>query len=410
MKFATKALHTPFNKKDSHSALRMPIYDNAAYEGETSEFLEDAFRGNVPYHVYSRISNPTVEHFENTVKNLTGAQSVIALASGMAAISNVFLTIAQSGDNFITTSHLFGNTYSFFQSTMKSFGVEFRNGDLLNVDSLETIIDNNTKGIFFEALTNPQMEVADIRKLSALAKKHNLVIISDTTMLPLCFLDAKDLGIDIEVISSTKFISGGGTSIGGLILDHASFDWKHFTKLGEMVEKFGKLAFTAKLRKEIFKNLGACVSPHTAFLMSLGLETVQLRINESCKNAQILAEWLEKQNFVSRVNYPGLKSSPFHETSKSQFGGKFGSILTFELKNAANCFPLMDKLSIIRRATNINDNKSLIIHPFSTIYADYPVEFKLANGIPDTMMRLSVGLEDAEDLIDDLKAGFLACN
>ena len=327
---------------------------------------------------------------------------VLALSSGMAAISNVFFCIAQAGDNFITSKNLFGNTYSFFEHTLKPFGVSFKYADLTRPESIEKLTDANTRGIFLETITNPQLEVADIKKISEVAKKHHLVLIADSTITPLCFFNAREIGIDIEVISSTKYISGGATSMGGIIIDHGTFDWNNIPKLSTYVKKFNKFTFIAKLRKEVFRNLGACLSAHNAYLQTLGLETFFMRINKSCHNAQVLAEWLEKQKLISRVNYPGLLSSTFHEISKMQFGTLHGALLTFDLSNKENCFRFMNNLKLIRRATNLNDNKTLIIHPASTIYCEYPPEIRQELGVSDTMIRMAVGIEEPEDLIEDI--------
>jgi O-acetylhomoserine (thiol)-lyase len=402
MKFATKAIHTPFSKQDTNGALRMPVYDNVAFEAEDAETLEEAFRGTKSLHVYSRISNPTVEYFESVIRNLTGSLGVISLSSGMAATSNVFFGIAQAGDNFITSKNLFGNTYSFFEDTLKPFGVSFKYTDLTSAESIEKLVDANTRGIFLETITNPQLEVADIKKISEIAKKHHLVLIADSTITPLCFFDAKELGINIEVISSTKYISGGATSMGGIIIDHGTFDWNYIPKLSTYAKKYDKFAFIAKLRKEVFRNLGACLSAHNAYLQTLGLETFYMRINKSCRNAQVIAEWLEKEKQISHVNFPGLPSSKFHETSKHQFGGLHGALLTFDLPNKESCFEFMNNLKFIRRATNLNDNKTLIVHPASTIYCEYPPEIQKELGVTDTMIRLAVGIEEPEDLIEDI--------
>ena len=403
MKFATKALHTPFNKKDIHGALHMPVYDNTAFELENAEDMEDAFSGIKPFHVYSRISNPTVEYFESVIRNLTDSFSVIALSSGMAAISNVFIGLAQTGDNFISSNKLFGNTYSLFENTLKPFGVSFRFVDINNIESIEKQIDSNTRGVFFETITNPQNEIADIKRISALAKKYNLVLIADSTISPICFFNAKELGIDIEVISSTKYISGGATSVGGLIIDHSTFNWNYIPKLSSDYKRFGKFTFIAKLRKNVFRNLGACLSPHNAYLQTLGLETLKLRIDTSCANSQLLAEWFERQKIITKVHYSGLRSSPFYEIGKQQFGSLQGSLVSFDLLKKEYCFEFLNNLKIIRRATNLHDTKTLAIHPASTIYCEYSDEIKKDLGIRDTLIRVSVGIEDIEDIIEDVK-------
>lgn len=400
--FSTKVIHSEYGKPDAHRALQMPIYSNAAFEFESAEAMEEAFLGRRPDHSYSRISNPTVEHFERRVRSISGALAVTALSSGMAAISNVSFTIAQSGQNIITSNHLFGNTYSFFVSTLKSFGVETRFCDLTQPAEIEKNIDNNTVAIFFETITNPQLEIVDIKELSAIAQKHNVLVIADSTLTPPNVFKASAVGVNIEVVSSTKIISGGATSIGGLILDYGSYNWSHNPKLTEHSRKFGPFAFNVKLRKEIQRNLGACLSPYHAYLQSLGLETLQLRFDKAASNCLALAEYLQTEAKIKQVNYPGLSTSKFHEVGEAQFGIHPCAILTFNFGSREESFQFLNNLKVISRATNIYDNRSLIIHPASTIYCDFPKEVRENIGVPDTLLRLSVGIEDVNDLINDI--------
>lgn len=401
--FSTKVIHTEYSRKDAHNALQMPIYSNAAFEFDTAEQMEDAFLGRSPDHAYSRISNPTVENFEQRIRSITGALSVTALSSGMAAISNVFFTIAKSGDNIITSRHLFGNTYSFLTSTLQAFGVETRFCDLTNMDEVADAINEKTIAIFFETITNPQLEIADIGLLSKIAKEHDIIVIADSTLTPPNIFNASDYGVDIEVISSTKIISGGATSLGGLILDYGKFDWSRFTKLSTLAQRFGPFTFNAKLRKEIYRNLGACLSPYHAYLQSLGLETLSLRYDKATSNCNILAEYLQTEKKISGVNYPGLKTSRFYEVGKKQFGKFPGAMLTFNLSTREECFVFLNKLKLISRATNIYDNRTLIMHPASTIFCDYTPEIRRTMGISGTLIRMSVGIEDGNDLINDIQ-------
>lgn len=401
--FATRAIHSPFVKKDSHGSLHMPVYDSVTFEFDTAEEIEEAFTGRKPRHTYSRITNPTVEHLEQKVKHITGSLSVLAVASGMAAISNVIIAIAGRGDNIITTRLIFGNTYSLFERTFKPWGLEVRYADFSAPDSLESLIDKNTRAVFFETITNPQLEIADIKKLSAIAHKHNILVIADTTVTPLYFFNSRDFGVDVEVLSATKYISGGATSVGGLIIDNGIYDWSNVPKLKEDSRQYGNLVFTAKLRREVYRNLGACLSPHNAYLQSLGIETIALRADKSCENTLKVAEYLSDCNKVKRVNYPGLLVSKYYAIADSQFGKNKGALLTFELSTREECFRFLNKLKMIRRATNINDNKTLIIHPSSTIFCEYSADLKQKMQVYETLLRLSVGIEDAEDIIDDIK-------
>lgn len=399
----TKILHAKFLKEDRHGSLHMPIYDNVAFEFKTAEDLELAFQGKKPSHMYSRISNPTVEHFEERVKVITGAAGVMALSSGMAAISNTILTIARAGDNIITSKHLFGNTYSLFEQTLKEWGLDTRYVDLTKLDNVHRFIDDKTRAVFLETITNPQMEVADIKALSEIARPRGILLIADTTMTPPYLFPARDFGVNIEVLSSTKWISGGATSVGGLIIDHGLYDWKKNDKLNKDAVKYGPFAFITRLRREVYRNIGACMSPHNAYLQNLGLETLPLRLDAACANTLKIAEFLKGMPHVKQVHYPGLKDSPYYEIARRQFNGKPGGVLTFDLASKEKCFKFINNLRLIRRATNLHDNRSLILHPASTIFCEYDDKLKSEMGVRETLIRLALGIEDSVDLIDDIR-------
>jgi O-acetylhomoserine (thiol)-lyase len=404
--FSTRILHTPYQRDDAHNALRMPVYDNVAFEFESAEEHEAAFRGSIARHVYSRITNPTVEHFENQIRTVTGALGVIALSTGMAAISNLIIAIAGQGENIITTRKLFGNTYSLFVDTLSDLGIEFRFADFTHPETIEPLIDENTRAVFFETITNPQMEVANVEQLAAITSKNQLLLLADSTVTPPYLFNSRKFGIDVEVISSTKFISGGATSLGGIIIDNGTYNWEANRKLAPLATKYGSFALLGKLRKEVARNLGASLSAHNAFLQSLGLESLTLRVDKACQNALQIAQWLEFQDKVIKVTYPGLKSSPYHALSQSQFGNRAGAVLTFDLHSKEQCFQLINGLKIIRKATNLNDNKSLIIHPASTIFCEYSDETLQTLDVRHTTIRLAVGIEEVTDIINDLKQAF----
>jgi len=404
--FNTIAIHSGAGKRDPHGTLRMPVYDTVAFEFENARAIQLAFEMKAPAHSYSRISNPTVEFFEERIRSLTGARGVIAVSSGMAAISNIILALAETGTNIITTRYVFGNTYSLFEHTLKPWGLEVRYLDLREYEALEGTIDEKTRAIFLETITNPQLQVIDVDKIAQIAAKFQVPVILDGTVTTPYLFRAKDHGVAVEVISSTKFISGGATAVGGLIIDTGNQNWQFCPRLKEAARKYGPYALIMHLRREVYRNLGACLSPHNAYLQTLGLETLGLRIEKSCQNALTVAMFLKSRPEVGEVNYPGLEDSPYHEVAKRQFGGRFGGILTFTLKDQAACFQFIDRLTLIKRSTNINDNKTLIIHPASTIFCEYTEEEKKALGVPANMLRVSVGIEDVEDLIEDLKRGF----
>jgi len=401
--FNTRAVDVKGASEDGHNALRPPLYDSVAFGFESSKDLQLAFEGRNKSHAYSRVTNPTVAEFENRIQDLSGGLGVIALSSGMAAISNTVLALAGSGTNGVIAKTLFGNSVSFFKETLGPWGFESHFVDITDPEAVRAAIDDNTRFIFLEIISNPQMEVADIRKIVEIGNSRDVPVILDGTLTTPYIFNAKEAGVAIEVISSTKYISGGATSMGGLILDYGNFDWKKISGLKKWVKGYGPFALLIKLRREVFRNVGACLAPHNAWLQILGLETLGLRIDKSCENALHISRWLSKNEKVKRIEYPGLKSNKYHNISKKQIGDKFGGLLTFDLKSKEEAFRFMDSLNIVRRATNLNDNKSLIIHPASTIFSEYSDEECEEMGVRKTLIRLSVGIEECDDLIEDIE-------
>lgn len=402
--FSTRIISNPFSKKDVHGAITMPVYRNAAFEFPDSESIANAFqyKEEIASHTYSRITNPTVENLELKIKTASGAANVQMVASGMAAISNTFLALAYTGSNIVTSPHLFGNTFSFFKFTLAAFGVEVR---FVNTDDLEEIaaaIDDNTCAFFCELITNPHLEVADLPEISNLLKARNVPMIVDTTIIPWCGFDARKAGVDIEVVSTTKYVSGGATSIGGAILDYGTFDWQHNKRLKDAPKTESLSQFSLKLKREIARNIGATMDADTAYQQALGMETLQLRFEKMADSTYMLAQFLEQQPEVQKVGYTKLESSPYKKISDKLLSANPGAMLTFNLKDKAACYRFMDKLRVIRRATNLFDNKTLIIHPESTIYGTFSPQMKEVMGIEDNLLRLSVGLEDTADLKNDI--------
>lgn len=400
--FTTTALNVPFSKADPHKSLQMPLYESVAFEFDSAEQIEANFKGEYIAHVYSRSSSPTVEYFELKMKALTESNGVIAVSSGMAAISNTILAITKAGDNIISGNRLFGHTYALFKNTLAEFGLETRFSDLTVKEEIEGLIDAKTRAIYFETVTNPQLDIADIEMLAGIAKEHNILLIADSTITPPNVFQAGKLGVNIEVISTTKYISGGATAFGGAIVDHGNYDWNLNPNLSNYTEKFKKNAFAAKIRKNIYRNTGGAMAPQTAKFMIQGLDILELRVEKCYQNCMALGAFFEASAKVVKVDYPGLKQDKGFALSEKYFNGVPGTIMSFDLESKAACFAFMNKLQIIRRATNLNDNKTLIIHPASTIYAEFSEEERNAAGIRDTMMRLSVGIENVEDLIADM--------
>ena len=385
MKKQTQAIHSRFQTKDAYGSLAMPVYHTAAYEFDNATEMADAFCGKTDAPDYSRVTNPTVTYFENKVKAMCNAHGVIAVSSGMAAISNTLICLTAAGKNIVTSRHLFGNTYSLIAGTMMRFGVKPHLTDLTNLKEVEDAIDNDTACIFMEIITNPQMEVADIAALAEIAHKKGIPLVADTTMIPFTQFDAHSLGVDIEVVSSTKYLSGGATSIGGLVIDYGTTP-----------------NFTDRMRKELLMNLGAYMTPHVAYMQNLGLETLDARYKVQADNALRVAQALKDVKQIKRVNYIGLEDNPFYELSRRQFGKTSGAMLTIDLDSLEACFDFINRLQVVRRATNLFDNKTLAIHPASTIFGNFTPRQRQKMDVLDTTIRLSIGLEAAEDIIEDI--------
>lgn len=388
MKKQTLAIDTPYQHPDAYGALSMPVYHCAAYEFDNAEEMADAFCGRSDMPDYSRVTNPTVTYFERKVAALAEAAEAVALSSGMAAISNTLFCLASQGRTILTSRHLFGNTFALIGGTMLRFGVRPKLCDLTDIEAVENAIDDTTCCIFMEIITNPQMEIADIRALADVAHRHNIPLVADTTTIPFTQFSAKALGVDIEVVSSTKYISGGATSIGGVVIDYGTHP------------NFGK-----RMRQEMLMNLGAYMSPHVAYMQTVGLETLDARYRVQADNALTVAKAIKDIPGIQRVRYPGLAGDPYHDIARRQFGETSGAMLTIDLASKEACYKFIDNLRLIRRATNLFDNRSLAIHPASTIFGNFNERQREKMDILDTTIRLSIGLEAAEDIIEDIKGG-----
>ena len=382
----TIAVHTPFPHPDAYGSIAMPVYHTCAYQFPDAASMTEAFSGRSGEPDYSRVMNPTVTFLENRVRQLTGAQSVTAFNSGMAAISNLFLAVAEQGKNIVTSPHMFGNTYSLITKTLKRFGVEARVVDLTDLEAVAKAVDEQTACLFLEIVTNPQLEVADLPALSRIVRQKHVPLIADTTFIPFTEFDAHALGIDVQVVSSTKYLSGGATSLGGLVIDYGTFP---------QIEK--------RIKFELLFNVGAYMTPHAAYMQALGLETLDARYKVQFSNALALAKALQQLPGIRQVGYVGLSSNPFHDLAQRQFGPTAGAMLTIDLESEQKCYDFLNRLKLILRATNLFDNKTLAIHPYSTIFVSYSAAEKAAMDVRPTTIRLSIGLEQVEDLLADIQ-------
>ena len=392
MKQNTKAIHFSYQKPDAYGALTMPVYHTAAYEFADADVMADAFCGRVELPDYSRITNPTVIYLEKKVQALTGASSVWAFTSGMAAITGTLMCLAASGKTIITSNHLFGNTWLLISKTLGRFGVRSKFIDLTDLQAVRDAIDSDACCIYAEIISNPHQEVVDLKAISEIAHSAGIPLVADTTMIPFTKFSSRDLGVDVEVVSTTKYLSGGATTVGGMVMAYGG--------QGSILESH--TGFEEEM-KDIQLNLGGYMSPHAAYMQTLGLENLDARYAVESSNTQRIAELLRTLPAVKKVNYLGLPDNPFHELAKKQFGGTFGAMLTIDLADQQSCFRFLNNLKLVKRATNLFDNRSLAIHPYSTIFGPFTAEQKRALDIFDTTIRLSIGLEDVEDIFEDFK-------
>ncbi len=382
----TKAIDTPFRHADAYGALSMPVYHTCSFEFDTAQQMSEVFSGRILEPDYSRTMNPTVTFLEDKVTAITGAQSTVAFNSGMAAISNTLLATASSGQNIVASRHLFGNTYSLLSKSFARLGITTRFVDLTDLDATSKVIDDHTACIFLEIVTNPQLEVADLKALSSLAHAHNIPLIADSTIIPFTEFSGKALGIDVEVVSSTKYLSGGATSLGGLSINYGTFP-----------------EIANRLQTEMLFNFGAYMTPHAAYMQSLGLETLHARYKVQSSNALTIATSLAQNIHVLKVGYLGLSSNQYHALAREQFGPTAGAMVTFDLDSQEQCFHFIDNLRLVRRATNLFDNRTLAIHPYSTIFVNFTPEEKAKMDVLPTTIRLSIGLEDPIDILADIE-------
>ena len=407
--FSSKIIGREFARPDVYGAINMPVYRNAAFEFADAETIAAAFQNRLTdAHTYSRITNPTVANLENKIRAASGGEYVLALASGMAAISNTFLAIASAGSNIVASPHLFGNTYSFLKFTLSAFGVEVRFVDTDQLHEIGDAIDENTCAFFAELITNPHMEIADLDAISGLLRRRKVPMIIDTTIIPWWGFNARAHGVDVEIVSTTKYVSAGATGIGGVIVDYGTHSWENSKRLCDVPHAKGLSRFAYKLRSEIGRNIGACMSPDTAYQQALGMESLKVRYEKMAQTACELAIYFSTHPKIKRVNYPKLPLSPYKALSDKMFTGNPGAMFTVNLASKEACYKFMNELKLIRRATNLFDNKTLVIHPESTIYGTFPYEIKQEIGITDNLLRFSVGLEEFDDLKKDINSGLEA--
>lgn len=401
MKFNTSLLHGNF-KEDPHSgATTIPIYQSTAFAHKTAEELERIFVGREPGFLYTRLNNPTIESFERRMAFLEKGVGAVSCASGMAAISMAVLNCLQSGDEILAGSGIFGGTYALFEN-FKALGIRSAFVTESTVEAFKAAISKETRLIFIETLGNPKLDVPDVKRIAELAHTNGIILVVDNTCTTPYLIRPLELGADIVIHSTSKYINGSSNSIGGIIIASERTDWDLDKYPGfKPFKKFGRFMVLAKLRKTLFKDFGTCSAPLNVYLTSLGLETLGLRMDRICSNALALAQALKDHPKVNFVNYPGLEDNSFHSIAKEQFTVKFGGLLTLRVGSKENAFKVINHLQFALNASNIGDARTLVVHPASTIYEANTLEEREKMGVYEDLIRVSVGLEDIEDLVDD---------
>lgn len=403
MKFNTAVLHDGRGESERYGATLPPIYQSSAFEQETALQLEKIFENKAPGYCYTRVANPTVTAFENRVTRLEKGIASVACASGMAALTNAFLNILQAGDEIVTSAGLYGGTIDLFRD-LEAFGIHTTYVKINDWEGFKTAITERTRLIFAETIGNPGLEVTDIRTLARLAHDHDLPLIIDNTTATSYLVVPLELGADIVVNSSSKYINGNSSGVSGILTDSGKYKWKkdRYPVLADYI-KYGPMAYISRMRASIFRDIGACLSPQNAFLNLLGIETLGLRMERQCQNAYELAVWLQDSYPEIIVNYPGLKSSPWHEVAAEELNGGYGAILTIRVGSKEKAFALIDRLRVAYRVSNVGDTKTLVIHPSSTISLHSTEKQKTDAGVFEDLIRISVGIEDIEDIIEDFR-------
>lgn len=382
-----------------------PIFQTASHLHATAENLSDTFAGKTTDHVYMRLTNPTNRILEQKLAVLDEGMGAVVTASGMAAINNACMALLRTGDEFVSGNSLFMSTYVLFVNIFKKYGITAHLVESTDLDALEKAINPKTRFIYLETIGNPKMDIPDLARTAELAHGHGLPLLVDNTLATAYLCRPIELGADVVLYSTTKYLSGHGAAVGGAVIDGGNFSWPEdrFPDFDPYIERKGPLAFLDKFWREPHINFGTTQAPFHSYLTIIGLDTLALRMERHLKNALDVAGFLDRRSDVKWVNYPGLESHPSHRMAEELFNGLgFGGMLTFGLADQAACFQFINNLELVYHLANLGDCKSLVIHPYSTQYVSFDEPTRAALSITPDLIRLSVGIEAVEDIIEDL--------
>jgi len=415
----TLALHAGQEADPTTGAIAVPIYATSSFVFKSTDHAANLFALKEFGNIYSRLMNPTNDVLEKRLAALDGGVGALAFASGQAAITAAVLTITHAGQNFISATSLYGGTWTLFSQTLKKLGIEVRFFNPDRPDEIAGLADENTRCVYLESIGNPKNDVADFRRIADISHKIGLPVLCDNTVTTPALFRPVEHGIDIVVYSVTKFLGGHGVHVGGAIVDGGKFRWAddakrwpefcapddayHGMVFAEAFKDAGNIAYIVHVRTHLLRDMGGCMSPFAAFLFLLGLETLHLRMPEHCRNAQAVAEWLQRHPAVAWVNYPGLPGHPHHANARKYMPGGAGAIIGFGIKGGKPAgIRFINGVKLASHLANIGDAKTLVIHPASTTHQQLTPQEQAATGVTDEYVRLSVGIEDVEDIKADL--------
>ena len=404
-RFDTQVIHAGQSPISWEGATLPPIFQTASHLHPTAENLSQTFAGQTRDHIYMRLTNPTNRTLEEKLTLLEGGKGAIVMSSGMAAVTNACMALLRSGDEFVAGNSLFMSTYLLFVKVFSKYNLKARLVEPTDAKAVAEAINEKTRFVFVETIGNPKLDIPNLKEIARVAHQEGIPLIVDTTLATPYLCRPFEHGVDVVIHSTTKYLNGHGAAVGGVVIDRGEFDWsgERFPDFKPFIDRKGPLAFIDKVWREHHINFGTTQSPFHSYLTMLGLDTLSLRMERIMKNASLIAGYLKKRPEVTWVNYPGLEGHPSLAIARKQFHDKgFGGLITFGLKDQATCFQFINRLRLIYHLANLGDCKTLVIHPYSSQYISFDDETRLALGIFPDLIRLSIGIEDAEDLCEDL--------
>jgi O-acetylhomoserine (thiol)-lyase len=404
-RFHTQVMHTAQSPKDWQGATLPPIFQTASHQHPTAENLSETFGGKRSDHIYMRLTNPTNRILEEKLASLENGRGAVVMSSGMAAITNACMALLRTGDEFVSGNSLFMSTYVLFTNIFKKYGITARLVESTDMDAIEKAINEKTRFIYLETIGNPKMDVPDLARAAQIAHGHGLPLLVDNTLATPYLCRPLELGADVVIHSTTKYLSGHGDAVGGVVIDGGNFSWPkdRFPDFVPFIERKGPLAYLDKVWREHHINFGTTQAPFHAYLTMIGVDTLALRMERHMENALKVAGYLSARPELTWLNYPGLEGHRFHDISKKQFGDRgFGGMLAFGLKDQATCFKFINNLRLIYHLANLGDCKTLVIHPYSSQYISFDDPTRESLSIRRDLIRLSVGIEAVEDICEDL--------